>query len=369
MGALTSLSKNSGLTIPCKASAAAHDRKGRPDEMPLSKIHPDPNNSRRAEDENTPEGIEAQEELTEDIRRRGVRSPISLRPHPHIEDEFVINFGHRRFKGALDAGLATIPYFVDISFDSYDQVKENLLHRKPSIWALAEFVQRKLEVEQQSKGQIAEGLGKSQTVVTELLNLVNAPSCLHQSYEHGVRSPRTLYDLRRAYEEYPSQVDAWCDSGAKITRETIHGLLRDLRRAVPAGSEIADVANASAVKNSHVLRHDVKTGDDAAPTEQRTERDERRSGVMKTLVSGEQSPVLGGEAARLRHDEKKVLESDAPKAPLVSATTSVPFAQIIVEYQGKAARIASDATVRIFLQGEERSLEVPLSDLMFKRTK
>lgn len=386
MGALTALSKaNPGIATPGMATQGG---KGRPDEMSLQKIHPDPNNSRRAEDENTLEGIEEQRELTADIKKRGVKAPISLRPHPTITGEYMINFGHRRFKGASDAGLATIPYFLDVAFDSYDQVKENLLHRKPSIWALAEFVQNKLNIEKQSKGEIAEGLGKAnQNLVTELVALANAPSCLHQAYANGVRSPRTLYDLKRAYDEFPEQVDAWCASGAKVTRDTIQELLEELRHDVTA-MPANDIMGPE--DGSPVLRHDVKNGELGSVPVQQPEVDERQIDLVDPLAAGEQAAAAGkgvevesrhdstppghrgptpAAAPELRHDAKRAPESSAPKAPLTPLKDAVAAGGIMVQYHGKPARIAPNTTVTIVVDGHDVPLEVPLSEVVFEGVK
>jgi ParB family chromosome partitioning protein len=363
MGALTALNKASpGVALPGMAPSVTNHRMGRPEEMPLNKIHPDPNNSRRAEDENTPDGIEEQRELTDDIKKRGVKSPISLRPHPTIADEYMINFGHRRFKGASDAGLATIPYFLDVAFDSYDQVKENLLHRKPSIWALAEFVQKKLNIEKQSKRQIAEGLGKTnQNLVTELVALANAPSCLHQAYANGVKSPRTLYDLSRAYEKFPEQVDTWCGSGAKITRDTIQDLLKELRHDEIAANDVTGQAGVSPG-----LRHDAKNGDSAVAPEQQPAGDKRQIDLVETpaTTTAHQEPT-----PELRHDVRKATESNAPQTPLASTKNAQAARGIMVQYQGKPARIAPNTTVTIFIDGHDVPLEVPLSEVVFKGVK
>jgi len=60
----------------------AHE--GKPKEIPLDDIIPDPANPRNADDENEPAAIEAQKELDADVAERGVKTPISVRPHPTI---------------------------------------------------------------------------------------------------------------------------------------------------------------------------------------------------------------------------------------------------------------------------------------------
>jgi ParB/RepB/Spo0J family partition protein len=345
--------------------------------MPLNKIHRDPQNARRPEDEKSAEGIEAQVELTKDIKKRGVRSPISLRPHSSIAGEYVINFGHRRFEGAVNAGLKTIPYFVDTTFDSYDQVKENLLHRKPSVWALADFVQRQLN-QKHSKSEIAEGLGKAnQNLVTELQALVDAPKCLHDVYETGIKSTRTLYDLRRAYDEFPDQIEAWCASGAKITRDTIQALLYELRNAgIPEQSVQKRTRLGPRVARSTITDEIQEVTD--RPTAQ-------RSGPVEPdrLARVDESPAActqpEGQVAcqtdpyarlatvgKLRHDVKAVQPADQPE-PTRAAVESAGIASgILVEYRGMPARIAPDSPVLILVDGNATPFKVSASDLLFR---
>jgi ParB family chromosome partitioning protein len=256
-----------------------------------------------------------------------------------------------------------------------------LLHRKPSVWALADFVQRKLD-EKQTKSEIAEGLGKAnQNLITELQALVDAPSCLHHAYATGIRSARTLYDLRRAYDEFPEQIEEWCIGGTKITRDTIQERLSELRvelepsHATRPGSGNSD--------SPDTLRHDVKksamtdvsaqdrhaivdvpspqfiSGETALGGQQGDETTTRSEGAEKPLVlevTDETPSWLGGKSTR------SVAKRHAP----VSATSCPePATRIWVEYKGKSASIAPDSTVVIVIDGHDAPLEVPVADLMF----
>lgn len=340
------------------ALAQLSDAMGRPPEMPLKKIHFDQNNSRRPEDENTPEGIEEQRELTQDIKKRGVKSPVSLRPHPTKEDEYMVNFGHRRVKAAVDAGLTTIPYFLDVSFDSYDQVKENLLHRRPSVWALAEFVRRKLD-EKQSKADIAEGLGKTnQNLVTELLALVDAPSCVHQAYVLGVKSTRTLYDLRRAYDEFPEQIGPWCTSGTKITRTTIQEKLIDLRISAEALSAPCGIDATSVI--GHQKERSQRLIETSSPI---------RSTNALTLCPDQPVPAATQlEQSSMEATNRRKKRNESAITSNTAALQYKPHAsqsKFTLEYQGKKAQIAPGCTVMIVLEGDTVVREVPISDLLF----
>lgn len=364
MRALTRLNR-----VGQAAQAAQRQVKGKPDEMPLNKIIRDPDNPRPPLHLRTPEEQQKQRELNANIKRRGVKSPISLRPHPTIPDMWIINHGHCRYDGAEDAGLSTIPYFIDPNFDSYDQVAENLHRADLSPWSIAEFIQRKLKAKQ-TKGQIAEGLGKeNESYITEHLALVDAPKCLHQAYKNGVRSTRTLYDLRRAYEEFPEQVEAWCDAGPKVTRNTIQALLQELRGERGEAEAGAEPQRPRAPPVPAEFRHDEKNDQTAvgtgthlarAPTSPEFRHDE------KTPSAG---PLPMPTPPEFRQEEKKSPGSE-PHRAYKAPTYQPPRGRVlVVQYKGKLAKIAPNTTVKILVDGQDAPVEVPLSELVFTGTK
>lgn len=341
------------LTALKQAGMTSQKALGAPPEMPLKKIVRDPDNPRPPLHLRAPDEQQKQHELNANVKKRGVKSPISLRPHPTTPDMWVINHGHCRYDAADAAGFATIPYFIDLNFDSYDQVAENLHRSDLSIWAVAHFIARKL-ADGDSKAEIAERLGKEgQNYVTEHLALVDAPSCLHQAYASSVRSPRTLYDLRRAYDEFPDQVDAWCSGGARITRDSIKDLVDGLRHDV-----IGSSATVEAQPSLRQPQHDLSQ---VSPNEAR--REEIRHDVILPLTDPERS-----ERPVLRHDVKPASSPHEP--PAVSASVSGPNEEgIFVRYKGRAARVASGTTVKIFIDEIGAPLEVFLCDLEFNLTR
>lgn len=340
---------------------------GRPPEMPLEDILPDPDNAREPFDERSPEDQQKQLDLDEDVAERNVKSPISLRPHPTIPGKWVINFGHSRFEAQRKAGRPTIPYFVDEKFDSYDQVNENELRCPLSPWALAQFVARKLK-EGRSKGEIAARLHKkNQNVITELLALVDAPGCLHQAYLNGVKSPRTLYDLRRAWDEHPDQVEAWVHSNAgitRITREAIKDLIEQLRhdvKTVPA-NDPAPVATSMPPAIEGDGNQAPPAAQAVAPSAAQPAAQELRHDVIPPASA----PPSSAPMRELRHDVKVPREPAKSEAPLASPKPPARTREIIAQYKGKPARIAASTTVRISLDGLDAEIEVPLAELVFK---
>lgn len=347
MRALTSL-RNAAATIQGNA--------GKAPEMPLTAIVKDPLNPRLPFESRTATEQQKQRELNANVKKRGIKSPISLRAHPTISDKWIINHGHCRYDAAREAGLETIPYFVDPNFDSYDQVAENLHRTDLSVWAIAEFIKRKLE-QGESKGQIAEGLGKeTQAYVTDHLALIDAPQCLHAAYDMGVQSARTLYDLRRVYEEFPDQVEQWCSGGPKITRESIKELQERLRH------DVIGIEATVASEESHDMCELQDVGDIT-----------RASGLCghEGTVDGIEPPSTesGGldhavPESPLRHDVKNFM-SKSDNVSVRPTTQSPSSVAVPVFYKGKPARVVSNSIVTIEVEGQKQALKVRLAELVF----
>jgi ParB family chromosome partitioning protein len=275
---------------------------------------------------------------------------------------WLINHGHCRYDAAEAAGSATIPYFVDPNFDSYDQVAENLHRCDLSIWAIAAFIRRKQD-EGDSKSQIAERLAKNLNYVIEHLALVDAPSCVHQAYANGVRSPRTLYDLRRAHDEFPEQFERWCASGTKVTRDAISERLDELRH---------DVTKA-ARETTTVLRERLPTScsdvEAAAPDTGREVLDKVHSESLRHDVTPPLQSDHEHRPSGLRHDvtppSGSVVLPANERLPPGSAISN----EIQVVYRGIKASILSDTRVTIVLEDNSESVEVSLGDLVFQAAK
>jgi len=379
------------LTALKNAGTKSQQADGRPPEMPLTKIVRDPQNPRPPLHLRTPDEQQQQIDLNENIRQRGVKSPISLRPHPSEPDTWVINHGHCRYDAAEAAGLATIPYFVDPNFDSYDQVAENLHRCDLSIWAIAGFIKRKLD-EGQSKTEIAHRLGKDGlNYVTEHLALVDAPGCVHQAYACAVRSPRTLYDLRRAHDEFPEQVDAWCLGGARITRDTIRELLDKLRHdvitAVP--TQGGEVYSSGPEPEAQAHARDESGGEiSLRPIPDTWEATQVRHDVI-VLCPQDDGPTLNsddeerrfiaptGTDRGLRHGVTQQQPPSPARSKSVPATVTnqvhrpasdatlrcIAGQEIPVRYRGRNATTAADTKVTITVDGEKA--EALLGELEF----
>ncbi|MCP3050714.1 ParB/RepB/Spo0J family partition protein [Xanthomonas euvesicatoria pv. allii] len=206
----------SALDIDLDAPSPAAAPNGKPLELLISDVLEDPKNARKTYDP------AKMAELTASVAQSGVKSPISVKPHPAIPGKFIINFGHRRFRASKAAAKTHVPAFIDEVHDDYDQVVENLQREDLTPLDLAMFIQGKL-AEGEKKGQIAQKLGKSPATITEHLALIDAPGNLIDLYRQGqLTSPRTFYDLRQLYEKYPDRVQPLIDGhDGAIERRTV----------------------------------------------------------------------------------------------------------------------------------------------------
>lgn len=204
---------------------------GKPLQLSLTLIDEDPDQPRREFEQTT------LAELAETINARGVRSPISVRPHPAIQGRWMLNFGSRRLRASKLAGLSEIPAFVDTCADSYDQVIENEQREPLTPLELALFVQRRQALGETQK-EIGQRLGKSQSFVMFTTALIDPPDWLIDAYRDGrCRGLKELYDLRRLHREHPREVELWVSGqeAAPVTRRTLDEL-RDTLEQRPGGA-------------------------------------------------------------------------------------------------------------------------------------
>lgn len=334
--------------------------KGQPLFLALGDILPDPDNPRNADDDTSAAAVEAQEELDADVAARGVKTPISVRPHPTIPGKYIINYGHRRYKSACRNELAAIPAFVDEKFDSYDQVNENELRIGLTTRARALFIKGRLDAGD-SKGEIAERMRKkNQTFITEHLALIDAPDCVNRTYAAGVTSARTLYDLRQAWQEFPVEIEAWCRQVPHISRDGIREALEGFRHD-EAGAAGGDVTESTTLQQGG-FRHDEKAASvtvgsvPAKLMESRQDENEEanRTGKDDVGIRGGAGGEGSSEVAR-----SKSVSASAGQARVTGG--------IVVRYKGKLARIAVDVVVPIVMDGGGEVLNVPLAGLVFER--
>ena len=187
-----------------------------PRQVALDEIDLDPCQPRRGM---RTEGIA---ELAESIRRHGVLEPVSLRSHPAHVGRYIVNRGERRVRAARQAGLLSVPGFIDERVDPFAQAVENLHREDMSPFDLSTFIAER-EREGHTRAEIARRLGKPRSFITEAASLNDAPTELRQAVEEGRigGDVRTLYRLVTTVRDRPQAVQELLAQGHAINRSKL----------------------------------------------------------------------------------------------------------------------------------------------------
>lgn len=185
-------------------------------DIELEKVVEDPDQPRQEFDE---ESLSA---LADDIRIRGVQTPIAVRP---LESGvYKIIHGARRYRAAKIAGLATIPLIVQSNetlFDEYSQVAENTKRAGLHPMDIARFIQKRKEQGESNKA-IAEKLGEKPEYIIHYLALLDAPKLIKDAFRDGrVRGAESVWRLARLYEKDPLAVEKLLSHSDRITQKMI----------------------------------------------------------------------------------------------------------------------------------------------------
>jgi ParB family chromosome partitioning protein len=135
--------------------------------VPIEDIDPNPDQPRRSMGELA--------ELTASIREKGLLEPILVRVR---DGRFQVVAGERRYRAALDAGLAEVPCIVKDLTDAEAMevaLVENLQRRDLDPFEEADGLRVLAEKFGHTHEQIAKQIGKSRTVITEALSLSAMP--------------------------------------------------------------------------------------------------------------------------------------------------------------------------------------------------
>ena len=191
-------------------------------------------------------------ELGESIRRRGIKTPLSVRRHPQHPGRYIINHGARRFRAARLAGLQTVPAFVDDDYNEADQVVENLHRNDLTAREIADYIGRELARGLRRK-EIAQRISKSAAYITQHAALLDLPEPIAEGFNAGrVRDVTLVNELVSAWRIQPDTVSGWlAEPGQEITRGTVR-LLREFlcQETVDEFADVAVVAGALPVSKS-----------------------------------------------------------------------------------------------------------------------
>ncbi len=195
--------------------------------VPLASVEPDP-----AQPRSTMGDLE---ELASSIRDKGVLEPILVR---RIEgdqgrDTLRIISGERRYRAALQAGLVEIPIIEkEVGEDEALEIAliENLQRKDLTPFEEAGGYRALSERFGYTQQQVARAVGKSRTLVTESLALLQMSSRVRETAQAlGIQTKSTLLEVLKAEDE---------EEMIQLLEEiSQHGLSRDdLRRKKRGGA-------------------------------------------------------------------------------------------------------------------------------------
>ncbi|KAB1550566.1 ParB/RepB/Spo0J family partition protein [Corynebacterium sp. 319] len=154
-------------------------------ELPLSSIRPNAKQPRSNFDE------EALAELVHSIREFGVMQPIVVRYSPDGSTDFELIMGERRFRASREAGLDVIPAIVRETDDSAmlrDALLENIHRAQLNPLEEAAAYQQLLEEFGVTQAQLAERIGRSRPLITNMIRLLQLPVAVQRRVAAGVLS-------------------------------------------------------------------------------------------------------------------------------------------------------------------------------------
>jgi len=171
--------------------------------IPLSAIEPDPGQPRST--------MGDLDDLVASIRDKGVLEPILVRPRPGGPDGgpsgvlFRIISGERRYRAAQEAGLYEVPAIeMEVSDEEALEIAliENLQRKDLTPFEEAEGYRMLAESHGYTHEEISEAVGKSRTVVTESLSLLQMPPRVRDTVQAlGITSKSLLLEVLKAGDE------------------------------------------------------------------------------------------------------------------------------------------------------------------------
>ncbi|HVT57399.1 MAG TPA: ParB/RepB/Spo0J family partition protein [Thermoanaerobaculia bacterium] len=171
--------------------------------LPLSAIEPDPDQPRTS--------MGDLGDLVASIRAKGVLEPILVRPRPSSRGDaptapiYRIISGERRYRAAQEAGLFEVPAIeMEVSEEEALEIAliENLQRKDLTPFEEAEGYRLLAERHQYTHEEIAEAVGRSRTVVTESLSLLQIPPRARDAVlALGLTSKSLLLEVLKAGSE------------------------------------------------------------------------------------------------------------------------------------------------------------------------
>ncbi|MDA3920533.1 MAG: ParB/RepB/Spo0J family partition protein [Salinisphaera sp.] len=288
-------------------------------QIPLSCIQRDINQPRHLE--SIDHTSEATQQLAQSIRAHGVLQPVTVRPDPgqHPEDDphYIVIYGERRCRAAIEAHLSHIPAIVRTDIEDTDdrlaiQILENLqrldLNLPELITGISQLAQTR------TQDQIAAELGRSRAWVSRRASLHDCSAEVWQAIQDGLIND---IDMAHAFEQL-FEVNAGCaQSNLNSMRRIANG---EIDQPQLTRAQIQDaVKECRRIEQDRTATQEKKAAAEREKAEAQRREEERAndtsSGYDGPLEdnSGQPAEVTGSEG---QHEaERKAARKAAPDEP------------------------------------------------------
>ena len=190
----------------------------------LDQIMPDPDQPRK---EFEPEAISR---MARSLQRRGQLQPIRCR-WSEAAEKWVIISGERRYRGAVEAGLAELVVWEAKQSDSaetlVDQVVENLLREDLAPVEEANAFRNLMDRHGWSTRDLADELNISQGLVVQRLALPGLPDSIQEQVTYGELSPTAAYELSKVKDPEAQARLAERAAGEEMTRDEVREAVKE----------------------------------------------------------------------------------------------------------------------------------------------
>lgn len=298
----------------------------------LDKIHKDPNNARKnigqEELKNLAESMMSINPITG--KPRGNKNPVSLRNHPEISGEYILNAGERRCAAAELAGLSEVLALIDDEADEFDNAVDNIQREPLSPLETASFIHRQIE-KGDKKNIIAARLGKTASFVSDHLIFFEMDTSIRDLYDSGlIASMQAMAWLHRAHKKHPKEVEKFCiDTKDEITAAEVRAFCDSLKEPANHDTTLVQFPDQ---KNKQEIEEPVISIEDTAPQESINEREEEQ-----LVLTINDKPISG----RIDPDLEKQTQADDF---LLSDEKSDKFKKAIIQiqYDDRPARLLTN---------------------------
>ena len=340
---LTGLDEAIGML---EASDAHAQLIGKPLTLSLDKVIEDPDQPRKQFDSET------LQTLADSIAIHGIQSPISVRS-PDKQGNYRINFGARRRRAAIAAGLTEIPAFIDDDHDRYAQVVENIQRDDFAPMEIADFVGSEL-AKGEKAANIAKRLGHHKSWVSRYNALNDLPEDIKVRATAGdIPDYNTLYEMGAAAKKDPEQGATFIGS---TTGHISRGAFKEFQQLIVSSD------NASAASQSQVTASSRSTVTHYTAKTSRAARLEQAESIVIDKPGEQQTSPLGTSNPSVIGNEPKI----------VNRTYSITEPVVVVSMKGREGVMRLDITGPtgfgfVKFAGEDDSTFVSLGEVKIVR--